>query len=286
VPLVIDTDASNEIDDQFALVHALLSPERLDVQAVYAAPYVFQDSEFPGEGMEKSHEEIHRIFHKMALPSGGRIFHGADAYLADYCDPPENEAALDLIRRANAMADGPLYVVAIGAGTNVAAAMLLDPSIIGRIVVIWLAGHAFHWRNADDYNLKQDLMASRLIFDCGVPLIQVPCRGVASHLITTVSEVERYVAGRGAIGDYLAAIFTGYHADHFAWSKILWDMAPIGWLIDPFSVSTEIIHSPIVTHELTWSFDRSRHFIRSATFVERDPIFQDFFHKLDVHASG
>ena len=28
VPLVIDTDASNEIDDQFALVHALLSPEK------------------------------------------------------------------------------------------------------------------------------------------------------------------------------------------------------------------------------------------------------------------
>jgi purine nucleosidase len=40
--LVIDTDAANEIDDAFALAWALLSPERLDVAAVYAAPYSFE----------------------------------------------------------------------------------------------------------------------------------------------------------------------------------------------------------------------------------------------------
>lgn len=40
--MVIDTDAANEIDDQFALAWALLSPERLDVLAVYAAPFSFE----------------------------------------------------------------------------------------------------------------------------------------------------------------------------------------------------------------------------------------------------
>ena len=40
--VVIDTDAANEIDDQFALAWALLSPERLDVLAVYAAPFSFE----------------------------------------------------------------------------------------------------------------------------------------------------------------------------------------------------------------------------------------------------
>jgi inosine-uridine nucleoside N-ribohydrolase len=39
--VVIDTDAANEIDDQYALAWALLSPERLDVRAVYAAPFSF-----------------------------------------------------------------------------------------------------------------------------------------------------------------------------------------------------------------------------------------------------
>ena len=37
--MVLDTDTYNEIDDQFALVYALLSPE-LRVEAVYAAPFL------------------------------------------------------------------------------------------------------------------------------------------------------------------------------------------------------------------------------------------------------
>ena len=36
---VIDSDTYNEVDDQFAISYALLSPERLDVKAVYAAPF-------------------------------------------------------------------------------------------------------------------------------------------------------------------------------------------------------------------------------------------------------
>jgi len=41
VRCVIDTDARNEIDDQFALAWALLSGERLNIEAIYAAPYSF-----------------------------------------------------------------------------------------------------------------------------------------------------------------------------------------------------------------------------------------------------
>ena len=40
--IVIDTDAANEIDDQFALAWALLSLDRLELEAVYAAPYSFE----------------------------------------------------------------------------------------------------------------------------------------------------------------------------------------------------------------------------------------------------
>lgn len=36
VRLIIDTDTFNEIDDQFSLVYALLSPEQLKVEALYA----------------------------------------------------------------------------------------------------------------------------------------------------------------------------------------------------------------------------------------------------------
>ncbi len=53
VRMVLDTDTYNEIDDQFALVYTLISPE-VSVQAVYAAPFHNNRSSGPGDGMEKS----------------------------------------------------------------------------------------------------------------------------------------------------------------------------------------------------------------------------------------
>ena len=52
VRMVFDTDTYNEIDDQFALVYTLISPE-LDVKAVYAAPFKNNRSKGPRDGMEK-----------------------------------------------------------------------------------------------------------------------------------------------------------------------------------------------------------------------------------------
>ena len=50
--VVIDTDTYNEIDDQFAVVYALFSPEQLEVEAIYAAPFLNKRSTSAGEGME------------------------------------------------------------------------------------------------------------------------------------------------------------------------------------------------------------------------------------------
>jgi len=104
--------------------------------------------------------------------------------------------------------------------------------------------------------------------------------------LTTVPEIERHVQGQGAIGDYLAEIFKAHQAEHHALSKVLWDISAIAYLVDERWVPTEIVHSPILTDQLTWSFDRRRHFIRSAVFVHRDPIFGDLFLKLAARTAG
>ena len=73
VRMVLDTDTFNEIDDQFAVVYALISPE-LDVRAVYAAPFHNSRSSGPGDGMEKSYEEILRILSRLDKKSEGFAF--------------------------------------------------------------------------------------------------------------------------------------------------------------------------------------------------------------------
>ena len=280
VRMVLDTDTYNEIDDQFAVVYALLSQEKLDVEALYAAPFTNRETTDPADGMEKSYQEILRLLDRLEVAPEGYVFRGSTDYLSDWEHPVESEAALDLVDRALESHDDPLYVVAIGAITNVASAILIEPEIIEHIVVVWLGGQPLYWPRARHFNLGQDLYASRLLFDCGVPLVHVPCDTVASHLLTSVPEMAQYVRGQGAIGDYLFEIFQAYVEAHAALSKEIWDISTIAYLINDEWVPTEIVHSPILTDQMTWSVDHSRHLMRQVTFVHRDPIFRDLFAKL------
>ena len=139
-----------------------------------------------------------------------------------------------------------------------ASAILIEPEIINRIVVIWLGGNPLYWPHTREFNLMQDLTSAQVVLDCGVPFVWLPARGVVSHLHTTVAEMEHYVQGRGRVGDYLVEIFKDYSSDHYAWSKVIWDISATAYLINPNWVPTEIVHSPILTEAVTWSFDNSR----------------------------
>lgn len=285
IRMVLDTDTFNEIDDQFAIVYALNSQEKLDVEAIYAAPFYNSLSTGPEDGMERSYEEILRILQRLDKSPTNYVYKGSRDYLQHESQPQPSAAAEDLVRRAMASDDDdPLYVVAIGAITNVASAILLEPRIIEKITVVWLGGHALHWANTKEFNLHQDILASRLILDCGVPLVLIPAMGVASHLATTLTEVETFVKGKGAIGDYLYEVFKNCHGDHFAYSRIIWDISAIAYLMNDDWVPSNLIHSPILTDQATWSFDSSRHFIRYAHVVHRDPVFRDLFTRIAARA--
>ena len=281
VRIVLDTDTYNEVDDQFALVYALLSPDKIQMDAIYAAPYFNDRSSGPADGMEKSYEEILRLLKLMKISPDGWVYRGSTGYLDAGLKPQESDAARNLIERALASPiDDPLYVVAIGAITNVASAILMEPQIIERIVLVWLGGHALYWPHTREFNLVQDVPAARVVFDCGVPLVHIPCFGVTTHLHTTIPELEAHVSGHSALGDYLVDIVKGYHDDHLGWSKVIWDVATIAYLIDASWTPTDLVHSPVLTDQVTWSVDHSRHFIRSANYIHRDPIFRDLFTKL------
>ena len=292
IEAVLDTDAYNEIDDQFALAYMLRSADKVDLKAVYAAPFHNQNSKSPEDGMEKSYNEILKILGLAGRDEiKSRVFKGSRTYLPDEDTPVVSDAARDLAERATGRSpEKPLYVVAIGAVTNVASAILMEPEIITRIVVVWLGGHALHWSDTREFNLWQDPDAARVVFDSGVPLVQIPVMGVCSHLHTTIPELEAHVAGRGAIGDYLVETVRSYHSDHFpvptAWSKVIWDISAVAYLLNESWTPTHLVHSPIVTEQGTWSFDSRRHLIRSAYHVNRDPIFADLFRKLDRFSQG
>lgn len=280
VSMVLDTDTYNEVDDQFAVAYALLSPERLQVESLYAAPFHNARSTGPADGMQKSYDEILRILQRLDRSPEQFVYKGSPAYLPGPEQPVMSDAAEDLIIKALAPRQGPLYVLAIGAITNVASAILLRPEIIKHIVVVWLGGQPHNWPTAREFNLEQDVHAARVIFDSGVPLVHIPCTNVAQHLTTTKAELGAHIQGHGPLADYLYETLCGYHDDHFAWAKVIWDISTVAWLINSDWVPTVLTHSPVLTDQVTWSHDRSRHLIREAIHCNRNAIFGDLFRRL------
>jgi inosine-uridine nucleoside N-ribohydrolase len=284
ITAVLDTDTYNEIDDQFALVYALLA-EQVDLKAVYAAPFFNRRSSGPGDGMERSYDEILRVMDRLGLGDPGMVYKGSPTYLISKNAPVYSPAAEDLVAQAKIERDGPLYVLTIGCITNIASALLMAPKIVERIVVVWLGGHPWYWPHTREFNLQQDVPAAQVVFDSGVPMVQIPCKNVSEHLRTTLPEMASFVKGRGAIGDYLYQIFEGYHDNHYAYSKVIWDISSVAYVVNSAWVPTELRPSPVLRDDITWGpEDASRHPIRVATDVNRDAVFGDIFRRIEAHA--
>lgn len=278
--MVLDTDTYNEIDDQFALTHALLASDLAGLEAVYAAPFANERSTGPGDGMARSRDEAEAIIGLGPAPDVP-VLEGATEWLSVTGTPVPTAASRDLISRASALPDDELlYVVAIGAPTNIATALALEPDIAERIVVVWLGGNPHWWPTAREFNLQQDPAASRALLDCGVPLVHVPCMGVVDHLLTVRAEIEAYVRPAGKIGELLASRYAEFMPDEPGQSKVIWDLAATAWVLDPSWVTWSLIHAPLLTSELTWSADPARHLIGEVTAVDRDAILGDLFRRL------
>jgi purine nucleosidase len=340
VRVIIDTDTANEIDDQFALTWALLSPRRIKLEAVIAEPYSFahhrqglidatraldeagdeskssmiddvsmwarrlrqhgirpEDLELvgPADGMERSFDEIHRIFAKLGMSADGLVYRGSPSYLPEAHVPVDSDGARRIVEGAMTPAEGPLYILAIGCVTNVAAALLLEPAIAARIVVVWTSGYptSVTRSNRPSLNLVQDPHASRLLFDSGVPLVYLPGFHVGAQLRISLPEVDKYVRGRGAIGDYLHHLYTHnpIHAqraitDLSRRTWVMWDMINVAWVIEPSWVPTDVVATPSLDAELTWVPRAEVYEMREAFAVDRDEIFRDFYRKLDAHSAG
>lgn len=286
IDMVLDTDAYNEIDDQFAISYALKAKEKLNVKALYAAPFFNQNSTGPADGMERSYQEILKLLElgrEQAL-----VFRGSPCYLTDEQTPVESEAAGHLVETAKAYsAENPLYVVAIGAITNVASALLMDPEMADRIVVVWLGGHALEWHDNAEFNIRQDVAAARVVFASGAPLVMLPCMGVVSAFTTTGPELDYWLRGKNALCDYLVKhtvdeVHT--YAKGRVWSRVIWDVTTIGWLLNENNrfMNEKLIPTPIPQYDHHYSQSSSRPLCKYVYHINRDALFADLF----AHLTG
>ncbi len=282
--VVLDTDAFNEVDDLVAIVYMLKSSDKLNARAIYAAPFLNGKVKSPEEGMEKSYVAIKDILQRIDREDVP-VFRGSTDYLASETEPRVSEAALDLIDRAmKHTPEEPLFVVSIGAITNVASALLIKPEIKDRIVVVWLAGHALDYGHNEEFNLFQDIAAGRIIFGCGARLCHLPAGGVIDVFKFSRPELRAWLTGND-VCEYFLDI-TLKHMDKMGFnehaSKVMWDVTAIAWLLNGEidSMEARMIPSPIPEYDRTWSVSEDRHPICQVKRINTNRLKHDMILKL------
>lgn len=317
IKVVLDTDAYNEVDDQFELTWAFTHSEKLDIQAIYAAPFNNERCDGPEDGMLRSYKEVRTIMEMAGIPDKYPVYKGSTGFLTKENRHINSDVVDDLIKRAHSMEDELLYVIATGAITNVASALIKDPSILEKIVVVWLGGQPLYWSTAFEFNLSQDKIASRHVLDCGVPLVLIPTMTVAARLSTTNFELDHYLKNTSKSGEYLRKCVSDFMEEILkkgdgglkrltnengkpylrnlsdydeseyeglnsvkANSKIIWDIAVIAYLVNPLWTKSRIVSSPILKDDDTWELTEDRHPIRVVMYLDRDAILGDMFYRI------
>lgn len=236
--VILSTDLKNEADDQYAVMHHLLTPGE-DVVGIVAAHFewfprlmhklvegvepdtcdkAFCKSAFGDRKIDKSLIEGSGIYHsrfktmeqsyeegklllELAEMDDVPLLRGATREIAEDGTLPESEGADFIVKEAMKEDSRPLYVCVLGSITDVAVALKKEPKIAEKMTVVWIGGGPYP-AGGVEFNLCQDIQAANIVFGSPVPVWQVN-QTVYGMMKVTFAELEARVSHCGKLGKYL-----------------------------------------------------------------------------------
>lgn len=265
IKVIIDADAANEVDDQYAIALALGFPQRLQIEGFIAAHFGVRGGM---AGIEKSYRSIEEVLQKAGMAGKFQVKKGTmPLTFLDYF--PDSEGVDFIIEKAKqASTDDPLLVIALGPATNVAAAVLKDPSITGKLVVLW-HGRTKWPDQCWNFNAYNDIKSVQVLFDLPVRLILFD---TGTQITMPMDESAKRIMPKGELGKYLHDI---RQASHYARQpdKGLFDLGDMVAVIEPSTCRYEIAEAPSVGHDLKYNFATRRGKMVRIFDINRDKSF-------------
>jgi purine nucleosidase len=280
---ILNTDAKNEADDQYAIVHALLSPT-IDLRGLVAAHF---GSERSDRSMEESREEIDLLLDLMGRTGQVTVADGAPGGLPDEATPVDSPGAQLIIEESrNGSEDDPLFVAFLGPLTDMASAILLDPAIVSRpVVVIWIGGMGHGGLDPSyqgiEFNLRNDIAAANVVFDSGIQVWQVPAN-VYSAVSVSYAELEEKIGGTSDLADYLIKQLVEWNATWHPGAidfRSLGDSPAVSLILNPRGGSFRTVPAPRFAEDGTY-VPGSGHPIRVCESVDVRYLLEDMFAKI------
>ncbi|MDX2267564.1 MAG: nucleoside hydrolase, partial [Bryobacter sp.] len=263
----LDADTANEIDDLYAITRVLQAKE-VELVALSSAQWKSSPAA-EGNTLEQSQALNEAL---LGVAGRGELPHPRGSMVPLYWWGQDRAAysgaAYHLMLEARkASPEKKLTVVALGALTNVATALLMDPAIAPRMRLYWLGARVKQgvW-DKSEFNALNDIAALNIVLDAEPLELLVMPANVAEALTFDYERTMRELGRQGRWGELLAARWKQHAPGAGRW--VMWDLAAVDWLLHPEWVKSEEQSTP--------PENRARK-VRVATGIEAAKMRDDFW---------
>ena len=287
IPVVLSTDIGNEIDDQWAVTYLLLQP-RFHVLGIMSA----HAPSLPSPAGHASFRVLNDVVeHRLGMRVHPPLVEGGSLPLESTGKPQPSAAVSFLIKTSKPFSkENRLTVLAIGASTDIASAILTDPSIVDRVRIVQMG--FINEQGGDEYNILNDVRAEQVILDSDAPLVIGPASVCRQDLAMTYDHARSYLAGLGPIGSWLWDEYQNWYfrnvkplrVDDFSKPWYIWDDITLAYVLGMTEQHTS--GRPHMKDDA--SFDRldADRTITWITRVDSKRLWADFAQLVNQHQGG
>ncbi len=294
-PVLLDTDANNELDDQHAIAYMLFSGDAFDVEGISV------NRTRGGGDVEMQAKEAERVVQLAGLARVFPVYRGANGSFAEIAPHVgerefDGRAAVEMILAESKKArPQKLVLVPIGKLTNIALALKKDPALANRVRVVWLGSN---YPDPGEYNQENDEGALQFILDStSVPFEMAVVRygkpSGTDHVRVTRDEIHARMPGKGprvrtpvegrnggkfqTFGDYSVDLFDHIQMNGTPPSRALYDMAAVAIVKNPAWAHPRRIGAPQLVDSKWVERPENARTVTVWEDFDRDSILADFY---------
>lgn len=279
------------MDDQWVLAHLALSPE-FDLRGIVTT-HTGSYAIFPAPASASTARIANEVLDHLHISKRPPVVAGSSNPLRAKSEPQRGPGADFILQTSRGFTpDRPLTVLVIGAATDLASALLVDPSLADRIQIVAM-GFSKWPEGGDEFNIKNDLKAWQALLDSSAPIVVADASVTRAHLAMTRESARALLDQRTETGRYLAGLLVDWlnrqgdlaqriTGDRNSWP--VWDEGTVAYLLG--LTRSEVHPRPRLGDDFKFEFPPagrpSGPPIRWITWIDSEKEWQDLNHKVDM----
>lgn len=285
VPVVLSTDVGSEVDDQWAISYMMTNPnfEVLGLMSTHGPTLR------PPAAHTTYLKLVEVVERRLAMATHPPLIEGASLPLESTTKPRPSAASAFLVEISRKFSSNArLTVLAIGPVTDIATAILSDPSIVNRIRIVDM-GFKQWPEGGEEFNVANDVAAMQVVMASTVPLVVGSGTVCRAYLSLSLKQAEDLTAQVGPLGTWLWEEFQDWYYAHvkplrkndFSKPWVIWDIIVLAYLQD--MTHATVYPRPVLRDDMTFDHPETTQTITWITDVDSKLLWADFVKRLNAY---